>query len=94
MTTGEQPDRLGTIGQALDHHGTVGALAAALPEAFSWTDQQAWQQVVAEELAANLARVGLALVPLAGGALLLDLEGQVDQHLREQAAVSWFGEGR
>lgn len=92
MTTGEQPDRLGTIGQALDHHSTVGALAAALPDV---ENGGPWgRDELAEALAANLARVGLALVPLAGGALLLDLEGQVNQRLREQAAVSWFGEGR
>lgn len=67
--------------QALDHHGTVTALAAALPDLTEHFDSN---EELAEKLAANLASVGLVLVPL--GRVSID-------PLRQQAAETWFSPG-
>jgi hypothetical protein len=76
--------------QALDHRDTVGALTAALAEAVPSLAGLATEKL-AETQAANLARVGLVLVPLTGGPLA-DLNHPADARLKEQAATSWFGQ--
>lgn len=77
---------------ALDHHGTVEVLETALgsarPSMFVIDRKE-----LAENLAAEMARAGWVIAPMAPVVpLRADLERQVDGALREQAATSWFGE--
>jgi hypothetical protein len=82
---------------ALDHHETVEALAAALPEVArdGFRDVEIPRKDLATVQAEALARAGYVLVPLEGRArLVADLLGQVDEHLADEAATSWFGQPR
>jgi hypothetical protein len=70
--------------QALDHHDTVAALDKAVGGQLG--------EALASDVAAGLARLGIVLMPINGGAeLAADLTGQVDALLQERAAVDWFG---
>lgn len=79
---------------ALDHHETVEALAAALPELTSPGGGLAFGiKDVAQTQAEALARAGYVLVPLEGRArVVADLLGQVDEHLADEAVTHWFGQ--
>lgn len=75
---------------ALDHHDTVSALGAGLdPLVADETGEVV--PTLASRLAERLGRAGYALIRLDGAELLTDLGQQVDQHLRDEAASSWFG---
>lgn len=79
---------------ALDHHETVEALAAALPEVArdGFQDVEVPRKDLAQTQAEALARAGYVLVPLEGRArVVADLLGQVDEHLADEAATNWFG---
>lgn len=70
--------------RALDHHDTVAALDRAVAGQLG--------EALAEDVAAGLARLGYVLMPMDGRAeITADLTAQVDAHLAEEAAVSWFG---
>lgn len=75
---------------ALDHHDTVTALAAGLEPLVSDETGEVVAQL-STRLAERLGRAGYALIRLDGAELLGDLTTQVDQHLRDEAASSWFG---
>lgn len=80
---------------ALDHHETVEALAAALPEVArdGFQDVEIPRKDVAAVQAEALARAGYVLVPLEGRArVVADLLDQVDAHLVDEAARAWFGQ--
>jgi molybdopterin biosynthesis enzyme len=83
MPNGDDPAWTVTA-RALDHHDTVAALDRAVAGQLG--------EALAEDVAAGLARAGIVLVPMDGGAALAhDLTVQVDAHLAEEAATSWFG---
>lgn len=85
------PDAWLLARNALDHHDTVSALAAGLEPLVA--DESG--EVVGElstRLAERLGRAGYALVRLDQSAeLTTDLVAQIDQHLQDEAATSWFG---
>lgn len=73
-----------TTWNALDHHATVTALTEALPDHL--TENRYPQDVAiteaAEQIAAGLARQGLALVPLTPATTISPLQAQAEE--------SWF----
>lgn len=77
---------------ALDHHETVTTLATVTPESIAYADDPAARLTLAEHLATELGRAGYGLVRLTPEPTLThDLTAQVDAHLAEEAATSWFG---
>jgi hypothetical protein len=77
---------------ALDHHDTVTALAAALPDLASPGGGLAFDpKDLASAQAEALGRAGYALIRLDVAEPDTGLTAQVDQHLRDEAASSWFG---
>jgi hypothetical protein len=77
---------------ALDHHDTVTALAAALPDLASPGGGLAFDpKDLAATQAEHLGRAGYALIRLDAPESDTSLTAQVDQHLRDEAASSWFG---
>lgn len=76
---------------ALDHHETVTVLAAGL-EPLVADETGEVVPTLSDRLAERLGRAGYALVRLDPGAeLTTELVGQIDQHLQDEAATSWFG---